>query len=138
MRLPTFRRIFKTDYPEEQQSLVEKLSVTINDGFEQLYNAFTRNISVRDNIFCTVKNVEITVDSTGRPLNQSNAGFKLDTVGTITGISVVRATNLTNSIVYPTGGVFISYSQDTGNISILNVAGLPANNKFQLVIIAWG
>lgn len=135
MKIPNFRRIFYTDYPQDQQSLIQKLSVTINNGFENPYNALQNNISLADNIACTVKTVSVTVDSTGTPTTSTS--FSITTTGTLTGLMVLAATNTTSSTVYPTGCPFITYTQNSRLITITNVAGLPANNAFSLTVVAF-
>ena len=49
MKLPLFRRLFKTDFKQEFQELVDQLSVSINVGIENLYDALNRKLSLRDN-----------------------------------------------------------------------------------------
>lgn len=135
MKIGSFRRIFYTDYPSDQQSLIQKLSVTINNGFDQLYTALQNNLALADNIACTVKTVTLTVDSTGTPT--TSASFSITTTGTITGLTVMAASNQTTSTVYPTSAPFITYTQNNQLINITNVAGLPAGNSFQLTVVAW-
>jgi hypothetical protein len=135
MKFPTFKRIYKTDFPTQEQSLVEKLSLTINNGFEVIYNAMARNVSLSDNVACTVKTISVKVDSSGTPT--SSLSFKLDVVGQIKGISVVKAENLTNSNVYVTSHPFLTYTQNDMTITVNNVSGLPANNTFNITLIAW-
>jgi chloramphenicol O-acetyltransferase len=115
--------------------LVEKLSLTVNNGFEVVYNAMARNVSLADNIACTIKVLNVRVDSSGTPT--SSLSFKIDTVGQIKGIEVIRAENQTNSNVYVTSHPFISYTQDNTTITVNNITGLPANNTFNLTVIAW-
>ena len=135
-KLSNFRRLFKNDYQQDQQSLVEKLSVTINNGFELLYNAMANNVSLSDNIFCTVKVVSVQVNSSGTPI--SPLSFKISTTGSIKGISVIKADNQTNSNVYPNSSPFMTYSQNDTTITVSNIAGLPISNKFDLTVICWG
>lgn len=135
MLIDKFKRIFKTDYPTEQQALVEKLATTINTGFETLYNAAARNLSISDNIACTVKKITTKVTAAGIPT--STLSFKIDTTGQIKGITVIRAVNLTNSSTYVTSNPFINYSQDNTTINISQISGLPINNTFELTVIAW-
>jgi hypothetical protein len=136
MQIPNFRRIFKTDYPADQQPLVEKLSGTVNNGLEVIYNAMAKNVSLGDNIFCTIKTITTRVDANGVPT--STLSFKIDTTGQIKGISVIRANNQTSSTVYPNSCPFLTYSQDNITISVSHIAGLPANNTFDLTVISWG
>lgn len=135
MKFPTFKRIFKTDYPTEQQSLVEKLSLTINNGFEVIYNAMSRNVSLSDNIACTVKTLTTKVNSSGVPT--SALSFTLDTVGQIKGVMAMNPVNLTNSSIYPTSGVTISHTQNNTIITIDHITGLTAGDNWQITIIAW-
>lgn len=135
MKLPSFRRIYKDDFQEDQKPLVEKLSFTINQGFEQLFLALGRNVSLSDNVACTVKDVEVEVDSSGFPKIRTT--FKLDSNSRVTQVVVGKADNLTNTNVYPTSGVFISWTQVDEGILINHIAGLPANNKFRLRVTAY-
>ena len=134
-RIPTFKRIYKTDYPPEQQDLVDKLSFSINIGFESVNGALNNAISLQDNVQCTVKSFNIEVDSTGKPKSAST--FTLTSAGKLTGIMVLSAVNQTNSTVYPTATPFISFNVNSTLVSILNVSGLPANNVFFLTIVAF-
>lgn len=115
--------------------MIQKLSVTINNGFENLYNALQQNVSLGDNIACTVKQVTVTVDSTGTPTTTSS--FSVTTTGTLTGLTVMAAANQTTPTVYPTGTPFITFTQNSQLITITNITGLPANNSFQLTVCAW-
>ena len=51
-------------------------------------------------------------------------------------ISFLKFTKL-SSTVFPTGGIFISYTQNAQLITITNITGLPANNSFLLTVVAW-
>lgn len=135
MLLDRFRRIFKGDYPKDDQELVEKLAGSINNGFEVLYNAMNRNVSLDHNIACTVKKITTKVSSAGVPT--STLSFKVDTTGQIKGISVIRASNLTNSTTYVTSHPFLTFSQDGSNVTVSHIAGLPVDNNFELTVIAW-
>ncbi len=135
-RLPSFRRVFLSDYSEEEQPLVSKLSQTINQGLETLFDALNKKISLGDNILCTVKDVVIQVDSSGTPQNATS--FQLDITGTIVGCVVLKAENLTNTAVYPTSSPFISYTQTQNGIRIDHVTGLQSNNQYRLRIVAFG
>lgn len=137
MIFPTFKRIYKTDYPADQQPLVDKLSVTINNGFEVIYNAFSKNISLKENILCSIRNITVTVDSNGIPTQSSGSSFNIDTTGQILGTEVIKSVNNTNSSVFPTGQPFLTYSQNNNIVTIVHVAGIPANNSFTLTLIAW-
>jgi hypothetical protein len=136
MKLPLFRRLFKTDFKQEFQELVDQLSVSINVGIENLYDALNRKLSLRDNILCTVKELEITVSPTGIPITTSI--IQLDISGRVDGVIVISAVNITDSSVYPSSGVFVSWTQNQNGILINHITGLPANQKFRVKMVAFG
>lgn len=143
MRIPSFKRLIKTDYSngpvENEQSFIEKISFSLNNGIEALYNVLNKNVSLKDNVFCTVKTINITVDSLGNPVG--NASFVLDTAmnsNRVIGIQVLAAINQVNTTTYPTGAPFVSFSQNNNNIIINNITGLQANQGYQLTLVAFG
>lgn len=115
--------------------MVERLSYSINIFADNINAALNKNISLQDNIQCTVKSFNIEVDSVGKPKNPT--AFTLTSTGKLTGITVLTAINQTNSNIYPTGTPFISYNLNNTIVSITNVAGLPANNVFTLTVVAY-
>ena len=135
MKLPNFRRILKTDYAEEYRQLIETLSFSINNGIEVLYQALNKAINLRDNIACTVKDIDVVVDSTGAPKNKTT--FTLDTSNRILGITVLNALNTKTPTILPTSGVFISFTQESRTVIVSNIKGLPADQPFTLTIVAF-
>jgi hypothetical protein len=135
MKLPSFIRLSYSDFPSQFQTLVDQLSYTINNGFDGLYQALSNGLTLRDNLAATIKDVTISVDATGKP--QSTAAFTVANTTTIEGTQVIRAINGSNNNLYPTGGIFISYTQTGNKISIDNVAGLPASTSFTLRVVAY-
>lgn len=135
MKLSSFRRIITQDFKKEFQELIEQLGSNINDGFNSVYSALNKRLTFADNISCTVKTINVTVDSSGNLLQP--VSFGLDVQNTpVMGVVVVSATNLTNSVVYPTSTPWISFTQNANTIIINNIKGLPANNIFTLKVIA--
>ena len=135
MKLPSYKRIITQDYKEEDQELIEQLGTTVNDSFNSIYSALSNKLTFSENFSSTIKDVEVIVDANGKPTNE--AGFKLDILNTqITGCFCVKATNLTNSNVYPTGSPWVSFLQKENSIRILNVTNLQPNNRYILRIIA--
>jgi hypothetical protein len=136
MIIPAFKRLLKTDYAQQFQSMIETLSYSINNAIESLNAAMDNNVSLADNILCTVKTFNVQVDSTGKPTNTTT--FPLSFTGQCLGISLINIINSTNSTTYPTSGVTISYSQSSGGIQLNNVTGLTSGNTYSLTVIAWG
>lgn len=136
MKLPSFRRVFLGDYTSEEQPLVSKLSVTINQGLENLYDVLNKKVSITDNLYATIKDVIIQVDSSGIPLTTTS--FQLDTKGvTIQGCMIIKLENLTNSTGYPTSAPFITYTQVQDGVRIDHITGLQINNQYRLRIVAF-
>jgi hypothetical protein len=135
MKLPSFRRLIKSDYEQEYSKLIETLSFSINNGIEVLYQALNKSLTLRDNIACAIKEIEVAVDSNGTPT--AKTGFTLDSGNKILGITVLNVINAKNPSILPNSGVFISFVQETKNITIVSVRGLPPNQTFTLTLVAF-
>lgn len=135
MKLPSFRRLIKSDYKEEYQGLIETLSFSLNNGIEVLYQTLNKAVSLRDNVACTVKDIDVQVDSSGIPIGSLR--FSLDNTNRILGLFVLNAINTKNPSVLPTSGVFVSFSQENKTVIINNIKGLPSNQQFTLTIVAF-
>lgn len=129
------KRIIKEDFSSKDQTLIEKLAYPINQLLEFVARAMNKGISLDDNINCQIKDLDITVDSTGTPKQTVN--FKSELKSQAKGLSVLRAQNLDNPNTYVSGAPFISYEEASGQIAIKNVAGLQADNKYRLKVIAY-
>jgi len=135
VKLPSFKRLIISDYADEFKGLVESLGYSINSAIESINEAFEKNVTLRENIACTVKDIEVVVkDSTG--LLSSKASFKTDVSGSVIGINVINATNLSDNSL-PTSGIFITYTQTGNSVDISRVIGLPIGKKFSLRIVAY-
>jgi len=136
MRLPSFKRLVEQDFDKDNQGLIRTLAGVLNYGIEVLYQALNRNVSIRDNIKCTVKDITVIVDSTGTP-TQNNT-FLVDIPNSrVEGVTVISAVNQTNSNHYPTSGVFISGVQNTNSYLISKITGLQTGETYTLRLICW-
>lgn len=136
MRLPSFKRIFKADYAAEDQQLISKLALTINSGLETVYEALNKKVNLNDNVDCVVREVVVSVNSSGIPTTSTS--FQLDDrTRPIQNITVGKVENLTNPTTYPTSGVSLSWTQTDNGIRIDHITGLPVSNQFRLRIIAY-
>lgn len=137
MKLPNIKRIDKQNFPEQEPDFIDKLGFTLNNDMETLFNVLNRNASLKDNIFCTVKDVQVLADSDGIP--QNTASFQLDNSNMrVLGCQVLKAQNVKNSAIYVTAAPFISFSQASNIISINHVTGLQAGQIYTLTIVAYG
>lgn len=135
MKLQSFRRLFTKDYKKDYQDLIESLSVSLNNGIESLYTALNNNVTLRDNMKASIKDVTVSVDASGKPVNATS--FALDFSGQIDGVMVLSAFNQTNANIYPTTAPFISYTQSTDSIIINNITGLQPGNTYLIRVVAF-
>lgn len=135
MKVPSLRRLYYTDFEQQYQKLVEQMSYTINTSFESIIQALNNNISIRDNLLASVRDVTLTVDATGTPT--STSVFSIDNSNPIDGLMIIRAASIAKTTVYPTGSIFITYVQNGSVVTIANVTGLPANVQFTVRILAF-
>jgi len=135
MKLPSFKRLFSSDFPSQFKQLIDTLSVSLNTGIEVLYDALNNRITLRENISCTVKDVTALVDANGKPTQTIN--MKLDTTNKVDGCIVISAINQNNPAIYPSGAVFISFAQSSNILNITNITGLQAGQSYSLRIVAF-
>lgn len=135
MKLPSFKRLLSTDFKKDYKSLIDQLGLSLNNGITVLYDALDRNISLRDNIKSTVRDVVVSVNSNGTP--KQTAAFTLDSPGKIDAVLVGLAVNQTNSSIYPLNGPFVTGNQGTTFFTITNITGLTPNDNWLLRIITF-
>lgn len=136
MKLPNYKRIYPSDFSPDDQPLVNQMSTSVNPNIEVLYQALNGNVSLKDNIYAEVKEFTTNVNSAGIPNNTLQYNSSLAT--SILGITVLRARHSTRTDVFPTSAPFISFTQSGKTVTINNITGLPANQDFALVIVAYG
>lgn len=136
MKLPSQKRIFQTDFEPDYRDFVEALSIPLNGNFEPLFQALVKGLSIADNILGTDTTITVELDSSGIPKTPSN--FKLDFTGRVRNLIIGKVENLTNSSTYPTGAPFITFSQTDNVVTVKHIAGLAANNKYRINLIALG
>lgn len=134
MKLPSFKRLYSSDFAATYKQLVDKLSSTLNYGVEVLYDALNNGLTFEDNFLGTSASVTLMVDSTGAPTQ--SAVFTLDQANKVDGVLVLAAANQANSTTYPTGAPFISGTQSGTMYTINNVTGLQPNTSYTLSLFA--
>lgn len=137
MKLSNFQQITKESFPQKYQDLVTVLGDPFNSFAQQVVDGLnTAQITVTDNLNEMYKTINITVDATGKPLQMTTYKSTLSTK--TVGLIVVKATNLTSSTTYPTGTPFITWVDNSGTVTIVNITNLQANNQYALVLRAMG
>lgn len=129
-RIDSVKRIKIEDFPEDQQELGARIAEIYNFFAEQVTNTLNGNVDF-ENVTDSILTFEVTVNSSGTPIDNNRF---LARTG-LQGVTVINAANLTNSVTFPTGTPFISFtSSGTGIYTINNISNLPANNKFRLTL----
>jgi hypothetical protein len=135
MKLPSYRRIYKNDYAEEYEALVEKLAVSVNYGFDTLYDALNQRLNFEDNIASTIAEFSVTVDGNGRPTQKTQ--FKLKSSQTIVqGIVVLNCYGTKDPDVLPQSGIFVSFEKNENFVNINNIKGLIPNVSYTIKLLA--
>lgn len=135
MILPSFKNIISSDFPKQYYDLMNQLALLLNNTLSSVFQCLSNGVSINDNIACTVKDVTLTVNSSGTPANP--AVFLLDTSNNVRGTTVIQAINQVNSTVYPTAAVMVFGAQNGNMYTINNVTGLQANTSYTIRVIAW-
>lgn len=136
-KLPTLRRLFKNDFKPEYSELVEKLIVSINNGFDNVYDALNNKITLRNNVLCNIKDFSVRVSSLGIPVNTLilNVDFK----NNISVVTLGKIDNISNPTSYPSSGVVISWEQlAPGSIRINHIGGLTEGQNYNIRVVIYG
>lgn len=132
--LGNYRRIFKQDYTPDNQEDIDTLSITLNDSFEDIYDAFNHNITFQDNITCTIVTFTTSVSSTFAPT--APIVLKLSsTQKTVIGIIPISAV-ASDKNTLPNGGLYLDYTINNNTTSSTNTTntGNAANSPFTINI----
>jgi hypothetical protein len=134
--LQSFKRIYKNDFPQQYQSLIDQLSNYINPNTEALYQTLTNNITLANNMYAQVVTLTTQVNTKGTPIQK--LAFQSTLATGILGINVLNAVSNGASNIYPTSGIFCSFTQSGQTITINNIAGLPTGTSFTLTLVTFG
>jgi hypothetical protein len=134
-KLPNYKRIITSDFEKEDQEMIEQLGRSVNDAFNQVYFTLNGRVDLTNNLFCTVRVVDVVVDSNGIPVSRTTVS--LNNTQPVIGCIVLQATNQTNTAIYPSGAPFVSFTQLDQALLINHITGLQPNNRYTLRIVAF-
>lgn len=137
MQLPNFKRLFKSDFDQQDQSFVEKFSFLFNNGIEVIYNALNKNLTFKDNILATVKDFTVSVNSLGIPKNITSVSLNNPNMKAI-GLDVWQVQNQTNSNSFPSSAVFITWTQENSTVFINHITGLTTGDSYKIRVVVHG
>ena len=128
---PDYKRLVKEDFPDEYRDLIDKLSFPLNSHMEQVRNILTKGIDF-DNLSRELITLTIQTDNLSKPINKLT--FKSNLVNKVKGINVISAVITSSNSSYLQSAPFISFSQDSGIVTILNISGLGPETKYELLL----
>lgn len=113
---------------------MNQLALLLNNTLQSVFQALSHGLSIDDNISGTVKDVTLSVDSSGTPTQTS--ALTLRNTAQVRGTIVISAVNQVNSNSYPLSGVIVSGAQNGTLYTINNVSGLQPNTKYTIRVWA--
>lgn len=135
-KIKNLPRLIAEDFEEENQELISKIAFVTNPAFEQIVQAFNKNITIEDNLNMYIKDVELSVGSNGVP--KPAVSFKSGLKGSCRGLFVIKADCLEKTVTYPTSAPFITFSEKDGQINIDHISGIPAGAKYRIRVFSIG
>lgn len=125
----SLRRLLIQDFPSDYQDLMNKMSPLLNNALEQINNAFSNGLSVRENMSAMELDLEVTAPiSANSPIyfkntNRNNIRF------IVCGNAVTA-----NGGTPPTGVPFFTFENSSGEVKVTGITNLTAGSKYTLRI----
>ena len=130
----SFKRILPEDFDKDSRPLVTQLAYVVNPMIDTLNTDLNNGLTFSDNISAQIKTLNVSVDAKGTP--SPALSFKWDLSGRCIGLWCIYAANTTTSGVFPTGQPFLSFIENNGQVTVINIAGLQASQNYTLRVIA--
>lgn len=128
MILGNYRRIIKSDYSEQNQEDIDKLSITLNESLEALYSLSAHQVTFTENINCTLQTFTATVNASGIPISPIIVKIE-NWQKNINGIICLNTKDTTNKSNIPMSGIFIDFSINNNITSTSNSTNTGNNNS---------
>lgn len=132
-KLDNIRRLIEDDFEPEQRPMIRRLGFVVNTFMENVVRQVNGKLDF-SNLSEDLKVFKITVNASGVPLKSDKINTNITNPS---GLTVIKARNITSPTTYPTEAPWISFEPVSGSRNILKInkiTGLPANNEFELTI----
>jgi len=139
-KLQAPKRLRNEDFDEEYQDLISKIAYAMNVFNEDVYRAFSGNVSM-ENLNQEVISVNIQTGDNYEVDGQlkNPPRIALNIASKPEGIICIKADNKTNPQTFAINQPFVSYTLiDSKTVSILNVSGLRNSSEFILKLLIVG
>jgi hypothetical protein len=127
-KLGIIKRLVDTDFPKKYNDLLPNLFGAINQFIDQMSYALNKSLTFADNFAAVDTQIEITGNGAGTTVKWP---YSIPCKGAM----VLMATNNTNTSAVLTTSPFIEFESSVGQITIKNITGLAANNKYTLRVV---
>ena len=97
---------------------------------EQVVTQVNGNLDF-SNLAEELKDYKVTVNASGVPLGND---IIRTTVNNPSGVTAIKASNLTDGTVTPTSAPWITFSPRSNSVKIQSITGLQANNQYRLTL----
>lgn len=134
-KLASYRRLIKTDFAQDYQPLIEQIGVSVNNGFDTIFNALNGKLNFADNILSTIAEFKVSVTDDGTP--QQSTQFKLSkNQSNLIGLLVLNVGGADDPSLRATSGLAISYTPNNGTVTITNIKGLETGKAYNVRVLA--
>lgn len=135
MKLSSWRKVDKGDYPPENSVLIDKLSTPLNAAMDELYDALDNKLDFTDNINATITSFTVAVDELGTP--KSKVTFKLkESQTSFTGMTVLDVVGVNENALEPQYGVFVRGVKNANTIVVKKVKGLQPDSTYRITVLS--
>jgi hypothetical protein len=132
-KLSDIRRIIPEDVDSKSTpiEIVETVAGSYNDFADEIYQVINGQLDF-DNMARAKVSIDISFDSTGKPIGNANVVTNLSFVSML---YIGKIQNVTNAAVKITQVPYLDWSyQGNGNIKINYGVGFTANTKYKLTL----
>lgn len=127
-KLGIIKKLLENDFPRKYSDLVPNMFYAINDFIDQVSFALNRNLTFSDNFAVIDTEIEVTGNGAGATVRWPYAT-------PCKGAMVLRVINNSSTSALLSTAPFIEFESTVGQITIKNITGLAANNKYTVRVV---
>lgn len=124
--------IRSSDFPKDQKEIATNFGDVLNPFMKQVSTAFSKNITVDENLPFEFRTLKVKVDSSGIPTTPLTTSTDLNN---FKGYICVNASNDDNTATYVVSAPFLTTQVNGNTVTIKHVTGLTANTNYTLVLM---
>lgn len=133
---PTFTRIQKEDLGKESPKAIDPIVYQINLMVDYLKTAFSKGISIQDNLFNPIKIQQIVAAATPAA-NTVSFSVSLPSAYQPIGLQIINCIDLSGSIVGNAVWAEMTPGLQNGNVVVRAIYGLTAGHTYQITFLVY-